>query len=114
MSGYAPRQLEQVQVRLDRVTNVHVTLPQASFSESIEVTMTTPVVDPVQVSAGQTFTSDYITETSADWSNLITQTAGASNRTSVASWVRRLRTAVISSTAWTPPTGISDIRTPLP
>jgi len=76
--GFAPRQLEQVQVRLDRVTNVQVVLPQTAFSDSIEVFETTPVIDSVQVSIDQTFTTDYITKTSTDWSNLITQTAGAS------------------------------------
>jgi hypothetical protein len=77
--GFAPQQLKEVQVRLDRVTSVHVVLPQASFAGQIEVAEMTPVVDLVQVSTGQTFTTEYITEKSANWSTLITQTAGASN-----------------------------------
>ncbi len=76
--GYGPQQLEQVQVRLDHVTNVQVILPQTSFSGQIEVAEMTPVVDPAQVSTGQTFTSEYMTETRTDWTSLITQTAGAS------------------------------------
>jgi hypothetical protein len=74
--GYAPQQLEQVQVRLDRVTNVRVVLPQTSFAGQIEVMEMTPVVDPAQISTGQTFSSKYITETSTNWQNLIQQTAG--------------------------------------
>jgi hypothetical protein len=77
--GFAPQQLKEVQVRLDRVTSVHVVLPQASFAGEVEVNEVTPVVDPVQVSTSQTFTSEYMTTTRTDWSNLITQTAGASN-----------------------------------
>jgi hypothetical protein len=79
MVGHVPRQLEQVQVRLDRVTEVQVVLPLTTFEGQVEVTEMTPVVDPLQVSTGQTFTSEYMTRTSADWSNLVTQTAGASN-----------------------------------
>jgi hypothetical protein len=74
--GYAPQQLKQVQVRLDRVTEVQVTMAQTSFADQIEVTEMTPVVDPAQVSTGQTFTTEYITETSSYWRNLIEQTAG--------------------------------------
>ncbi len=77
--GYSPSQMEQVQVRLDRTTSVNVTLPPTSFSAEVEVVELTPVVDPAQVSTGQTFTSEYMTKTSTNWSNLITQTAGASN-----------------------------------
>jgi hypothetical protein len=74
--GYAPQQLAEVQVRLDRVTTVRVDLSPKAFAGQIEVAEVTPVVDVVQVSTGQTFSSDYISETSADWGNLITQTAG--------------------------------------
>lgn len=74
--GYAPQQLEQVQVRLDHVTGLQIILQQTSFTDQIEVSEETPVVDPVQVSTGQTFASKYIAETSNNWGDLITQTAG--------------------------------------
>jgi len=77
--GHAPQQLKQVQVRLDRVTEVQVAMAKTSFTDQIEVTEMTPVVDPAQVSTGQTFTSEYMTRTSTNWSNLVTQTAGASS-----------------------------------
>lgn len=76
MVGYGPQQLQELQVRLDRVTEVQVVLSAASFSELIEVTEMTPVVDLAQVSTGQTFDSQYITETSTPWQSLIQQTAG--------------------------------------
>ncbi len=76
--GYAPRQLEKVQVRLDRVTEIQVALARTVFEAEVEVADMTPVVDPLQVSAGQSFTSEYLTKTSTDWSNVISQTAGAS------------------------------------
>jgi hypothetical protein len=74
--GFAPQQLEQVQVRLDRVTSVQVSLSLNSFAGQIEVAEVSPVVDLAQVSTGQTFSSQYITETSNDWQSLIQQTAG--------------------------------------
>lgn len=74
--GYAPQQLEEVQVRLDRVTTVRVDLSPTAFAGQIEVAEVTPVVDLAQVSTGQTFGSEYITETSTTWQNLILQTAG--------------------------------------
>ena len=83
--GFVPQRLEQVQVRLDRTTGLQVILRQTDFAAEIEVFETTPVVDPVQTSTGQTYSSDYIRVTSSQFQNLITQTAGASQV-----WVRVL------------------------
>jgi len=82
LDGFATQELTEVQVRLDRLTEVRVTLPLATFGEQVTVTEETPVVDPVQVSTGQTFTAEYLENaaigTSARWSftEVLTQTAG--------------------------------------
>ncbi len=78
--GYGPQQLEQVQVRLDRTTGLQVTLRRTDFAAEIEVIETTPIVDPVQTSTGQVFSSKYITTTSSSNYSLVTQTAGASSQ----------------------------------
>jgi hypothetical protein len=62
LDGFLTQELTEVQVRLDRMTQVQVTLPLATFADQVVVTETTPVVDPQQVSTGQTFTSDYLAE----------------------------------------------------
>jgi hypothetical protein len=77
--GYGPQQLEEVQVRLDRETQVQVILSQTSYAGQIQVSEVTPVVDPTQVSVAQTYTTEYITVTRTDWTSLITQTPGASS-----------------------------------
>ena len=81
LEGFLTQDLTEVQVRLDRMTRVHVTMPLATFPDEIIVTETTPVVDPTQVSAGQTFTSDYIQEAALGMENrtylgMLTQAAG--------------------------------------
>jgi hypothetical protein len=78
LDGFVSQELTEVQVRVDRVTEIRATMPLASFGDEILVAHTTPVVDPVQVSTGQTYTSDFITETSTPWLDLILQTAGVS------------------------------------
>jgi hypothetical protein len=62
LDGFLTQQFEGVQVRLDRMTVLHVTLAQATFSEQINVVERTPVVDPEQVSLGHTYTSRYLQE----------------------------------------------------
>ena len=60
LDEFVTQELTEAQVRLDRMTRVHVTMPLATIPDEITVTETTPVVDPQQVSTGQTFTDDYI------------------------------------------------------
>ena len=60
LDGFLTQELTEVQVRLDRTTQVHVTMPLATFGEGVTVTETTPVIDPQQVSTGQVFSSDYL------------------------------------------------------
>jgi hypothetical protein len=81
LEGFITQELTEVQVRLDRRTELQVTLALASFDDEVVVTETTPVVDPTQVSTGQTFTSDYIQEAAIGSENrhylgFLPQTAG--------------------------------------
>jgi len=80
LDSFATQELTGVQVRLDHLTELRVTLPLARFGDEISVIETTPVVDPQQVSTGQTFTAEYISETTAmqfnGWRGLVQQAAG--------------------------------------
>ena len=60
LSGFVAQERTEVQVRLDRTTELRVTMPQAKFGEELTVIADTPVVDPTQVSTSQTFTNDYL------------------------------------------------------
>jgi len=62
LDGFLTQELTEVQVRLDRMTQVHVTMPLATFGEEVTVTEMTPVIDPERVSTGQTFTEDFMQE----------------------------------------------------
>jgi hypothetical protein len=60
LSGFLTQERSELQVRLDRTTEIDVTMPMAKFGEAVTVTAETPVVDPTQVSTSQTFTSDML------------------------------------------------------
>jgi len=85
LEGFLTQELTQVQVRLDRMTQVQVTLHLGAFADQVMVTETTPVVDPQQVSTGQTFTSEYIEAAAIGMnvryapSQIVLQAAGASS-----------------------------------
>ena len=81
LDGFLTQELTEVQVRLDRMTEVDVVLPEATFGEEVSVVETTPVVDPSQVSTGQTFTTEYLVEGALGMDNrhylrLLNQAAG--------------------------------------
>jgi len=76
LEGFVTQELTEVQVRLDRMSQLQVTLPLARFVDEVVVTETTPVVDPEQVFTGQTFTDEYIEETRSDFVQLQRQTPG--------------------------------------
>jgi len=80
LDGFVSQELTGVQVRLDHLTELRVTLPSARFGDEIAVFETAPVVDPQQVSTGQTFTAEYISEMTGvhlnGWRNLVVQAAG--------------------------------------
>ena len=58
--GFVAQERTEVQVRLDRTTELRVTMPVSKFGEEVTVVAETPVVDPTQVSNSQTFTNDYL------------------------------------------------------
>jgi hypothetical protein len=64
LDGFVIQELTAVQVRVDRTTELHVTLSEATFEDEIVVVETTPVVDPEQTSTGQTFTGEYLKKAS--------------------------------------------------
>jgi hypothetical protein len=60
ISGFVSQERTEIQVRLDRTTEINVQMPLSRFGEEITVVAETPVVDSTQVSTAQTFTSDYL------------------------------------------------------
>jgi outer membrane receptor protein involved in Fe transport len=60
LTGFVAQERTEVQVRLDRTTELRVTMPAGTFGEEVTVVAETPVVDPTQVSTAQTFTNDYL------------------------------------------------------
>ncbi len=78
LEGFATQELKEVQVRVDRMTQLRVSLPLARFADTVIVTETTPVLDPEQVFTGQTFTSEYIQETRSNFFGLQYQVPGSS------------------------------------
>ncbi|MBI4915887.1 MAG: TonB-dependent receptor [Acidobacteria bacterium] len=81
LTGFVGQERSEVQVRLDRTTELNVIMPMAKFGEEVTVVAETPVVDPTQVSTSQTFTNDYlkyaaIGSANRGYQNVLTQTAG--------------------------------------
>jgi hypothetical protein len=79
LDGFVTQELTAVQVRVDRMTELRVTLPLARFADEVVVTETTPVIDPEQVFTGQTFTNEYIRETRSDFWELSYQAPGTAS-----------------------------------
>lgn len=80
LEGFQPLEREGVQVRLDRTTEIEVTLGQPT-TETILVTAEAPVVDPEQVGTAQTFTKEYlenaaIGSANRSYQSVLTQTGG--------------------------------------
>ncbi len=64
LEGFVPQRRSEVEVRLNRVTEIHVDLELGEFAGEITVVAETPVVDPEQVSTSQTFTYEHLQESS--------------------------------------------------
>ena len=64
LEGFLPQRRSEVEVRLNRVTEIHIDLEPGEFSGEITVVAETPMVDPEQVSTSQTFSSEHIKESS--------------------------------------------------
>jgi len=64
LDGFVPQRRTEIEVRLNRVTEIHVDLELGEFAGEITVLAETPVVDPEQVSTSQTFTYEHLQESS--------------------------------------------------
>lgn len=64
LDGFVPQRRTEVEVRLNRVTELHIDLELGEFAGEITVVAETPVVDPEQVSTSQTFTYEHLQESS--------------------------------------------------
>ncbi len=60
LEGFIPQQRTEVEVRLNRVTEIQVSMAVGEFGEEVMVTAETPVVDPEQVSTAVSFSTDYL------------------------------------------------------
>ncbi len=81
LAGFVTQERSEVQVRLDRTTELNIQMPMSKFGEEITVVAETPVVDPSQVSTAQNFTADYlkyaaIGSANRSYQNVLTQAAG--------------------------------------
>jgi hypothetical protein len=84
ISGFVTQERSEVQVRLDRTTELDVQMPLSKFGEEVTVVAETPVVDPTQVSTSQTFTTDYLKYAAVGSANrgyqdILTQAAGVAD-----------------------------------
>ena len=64
LDGFIPQQRSEVEVRLNRATELHISMPVGEFGEEVMVVAETPVVDPEQVSTSQTFGVEYLKKAS--------------------------------------------------
>ena len=69
LDGFIPQQRTEVEVRLNRVTEIHFSMPAGEFGEEVMVVAETPVVDPEQVSTSQTFGAEYLKKASIGSAN---------------------------------------------
>ncbi|MDH3254451.1 MAG: TonB-dependent receptor [Acidobacteriota bacterium] len=81
LEGFASQQVEDVEIRLKRSTELHIQLSPSKFQDEIGVVSRTPMIDPNQVSQSQTFDLEYL-ETAAigiagrDYLGIIKQSPG--------------------------------------
>ena len=64
MEGFLPQRRSEVEVRLNRVTEIHMDLEPGQFTGEVTVVAQTPMVDPEQVSTSQSFSAEHIEESS--------------------------------------------------
>ena len=64
LDSFVTQEMTEVQVRLDRVTEIQVQLTSGQFEDQVVVTAEAAVIDPEQVSTGQTFTEQYLQKAS--------------------------------------------------
>lgn len=81
LSGFTAQERNEVQVRLDRTTELNVDMPLATFAEELTVLSETPMVDPTQVSIGQSYAPEFlqgvaVTSSRRDYRSVLDMTAG--------------------------------------
>jgi hypothetical protein len=60
LQGFVPQERSEVEVRLNRTTEVNFAMAFGEFTEEVEVIAETPVLDTEQVSTSQTYTEEYL------------------------------------------------------
>ena len=88
MEGFLPQRRSEVEVRLNRVTEIHMDLEPGEFTGEVTVVAQTPMVDPEQVSTSQSFSAEHIEESSIGSINrryyaVLAQAPGVVHTTSV-------------------------------
>ena len=81
LQGFVPQERSEVEVRLNRTTQVSFEMGLGEFTEEVEVVAETPVLDTQQVSTSQTYTEEYlenaaIGSTNRSYQSVLTQAAG--------------------------------------
>jgi hypothetical protein len=82
LDGFVSQQISEVRVQLAGATPISVELPQGTFTEVVEVTAESPVIDTTQVSTEQIFDEDYLQNAAIgsggrSYVNMLQQAAGA-------------------------------------
>lgn len=86
LDAFVPQERTEVEVRLDRTTEVRVELPLGSFGEEVVVTAVTPVVDPQQISTSVNFDEVYLEQAAVgtanrSYQNILFQAPGVATAT---------------------------------
>ncbi len=81
LESFVQQQKTEVEVRLNRVTELQFQMPVGEFTDQIVVVAETPVVDPEQVSASMTFSGQYLEKAPVSslfrgYQSLLTQAPG--------------------------------------
>ncbi len=88
MEGFLSQRRSEVEVRLNRVTEIHMDLEPGEFTGELTVVAQTPMIDPEQVSTSQSFSEEHIEESSIGSLNrryyaVLAQAPGVVHTTSV-------------------------------
>ena len=81
LDGFVPQQRSEVEVRLNRATEIHISMPIGEFGEEVMVVAETPVIDPEQVSTSYNFSTEYLKKASVgsirrSYQSVLAQAAG--------------------------------------
>ena len=74
LDGFVGQERRELEVRLDRATQLDIEMASATVTEEIVVSAETPVVDVEQVSISQTFNNDYLSNAAVGSTNRSYQT----------------------------------------